>query len=153
MDDLPRHQGFAGGRRTGYWNDMSQQNVEIVREGYAALNRGDIEALIGLADPDVEYDVSRRTFDPRVYHGHDGVREGLSLMAEQWRTLRVEPRDFMVGGGDVVVPVQIIGVGKQSGVETRANAAHVWKVREGRIVRMTTFQTLDEALEAVGLSD
>jgi ketosteroid isomerase-like protein len=52
---------------------MEQPNVEIIRENYLALNRGDGEALIALTDPDVEWDMSRRTFDSRVYHGHAGV--------------------------------------------------------------------------------
>jgi ketosteroid isomerase-like protein len=77
----------------------------------------------------------------------------MSLMAEQWGRLRIEPRDFITSGEDVVVPVRIVGVGKQSGVETTANAAHVFKLRNGRVLRLTTFQTLDEALEAVGLPE
>jgi ketosteroid isomerase-like protein len=137
----------------GYCNAMSQGNLEILREGYLALNRGDVEALIALADPNVEYDMSRRTFDAAVYHGHDGVRKGLSLIADQWETLRFEPQDFIVAGDDVVVPVRLVGVGKQSGVETTANAAHVWSFRNRKIVRQATFQTLGEALEAVGLRE
>jgi hypothetical protein len=31
-----------------------------------------------------------------------------------------------------------------------ANAAHVWTFREGKIVRLTVFQTMEEAVEAVG---
>jgi ketosteroid isomerase-like protein len=132
---------------------MEQANVEILRESYLALSRGDVEALVALTDPDVEWDMSRRTFDSRVYHGHAGVREAMSLMAEQWGALRIEPRDFITAGDDVVVPVRIVGVGKQSGVETTANAAHVFTLRDGKVLRLTTFQTPDEALEAVGLRE
>jgi uncharacterized protein len=132
---------------------MSQENVEALRNGYRAFNRGDLEAVVALCDPDVEYDLSRRTFDPGVYRGHEGLRENFSLMAEQWTTIRQEPQDFIVAGDSVVVPIRFVGVGKQSGVETTANAAHVWKFRSGKVVRQTTFQTLDEALEAVGLSE
>lgn len=132
---------------------MSQPNVESVRKGYEAVNRGDFEAAIALLDPNVEYDVSRRIFDPGIYHGHEGVREFLSLIQEQWETMRLEPQDFIVAGDDVVVPVRLVGVGKQSGVETTANAAHVWTFRNGKVIRQTTFQTLSEALEAVGLGD
>ena len=74
-------------------------------------------------------------------------------MAQVWTTIRQEPQDFIVAGESVVVPVRVIGVGKQSGVETTANAAHVWRFRSGKVVHQTTFQTLDEALEAVGLSE
>jgi ketosteroid isomerase-like protein len=132
---------------------MSQENVEVLRKGYLALNNGDFEAAIALLDPDVELDVTRRTFDPDFYRGHQGVRENLSLIMEQWATIRFEPEDFIVAGDDVVVPVRFTGVGKQSGVETTASATHVWTFRNGKIVRQTTFQTLTEALEAAGLKE
>jgi ketosteroid isomerase-like protein len=67
--------------------------------------------------------------------------------------MRLEPQDFVDAGDKVVVSVRLVGVGKESGVETTANAAHVWTFRDGRIVRQTTFQTMPEALEAAGLSE
>jgi ketosteroid isomerase-like protein len=132
---------------------MSQGNVEILKDAYVALSGGDLEAFIELLDPDVEYDASRRTFDAAVYRGPESVREGLSLITEQWETLRLQPQDFIVVGDDIVVPVRLVGVGKQSGVETTANAAHVWTFRNRKIIRQTTFQTLAEALDAVGLRE
>ena len=132
---------------------MSQENVEVLRKGYLALNSGDIEAFIALLDPDVELDGSRRTFDAAVYRGHEGFRKIVSLMAEQWATMRVEPQDFIVAEDVVVAPVRLVGVGRQSGAETTASAAHVWRFRNGKVVRLTIFQALDEALEAVGLSE
>jgi uncharacterized protein len=131
---------------------MSQENVEIVRRGYELYNRTG-EADYDVLDPEIVYDVSRRTFDPLVYHGHEGVREFLALIREQWATIRLEPQDFVDGGDEVVVSIRLVGVGKVSGVETTANAAHVWTFREGKIVRQTTFQTMSEALEAAGVSE
>jgi ketosteroid isomerase-like protein len=99
---------------------MSRENVEIVRRAYAYYNRtGQVD--YAHLDLNVEYDVSGRTFDRAVYHGHEGVRQFLSLLREQWATLRIEPQEFIVSGDDVVVPVRLIARGKQSGVQTTAN--------------------------------
>jgi ketosteroid isomerase-like protein len=125
------------------------ENVEIVRGGYEHYNRTG-QADYAHLDEDVECDVSDRTFDRAVYHGHEGVREFMSLLREQWATLRIEPQEFIVSGDDVVVPVRLIARGKQSGVETTANAAHVWTLRGQMVIRYKVFQTLHEALEAVG---
>jgi ketosteroid isomerase-like protein len=65
----------------------------------------------------------------------------------------MEPQDLIDAGDKVVASVRLIGVGRQSGVETMANAAHVWTFREGRILRLAVFQTMEEALEAVALSE
>ena len=131
---------------------MSQENVEIIRRGYEHYNRTG-EPDYSVLDPEVVYDVSTRTFDPFVYHGHEGVREFLALIREQWATFRLEPQEFVDAGDSVVVSVRLVGVGKESGVETTANAAHLWTLRRGKIVRQTTFQTMSEALEAAGLRD
>jgi ketosteroid isomerase-like protein len=131
---------------------MSEENVEIVRRGYEHYNRTG-EPDYSLLDPEVVYDVSRRTFDPGVYHGHEGVREFASLLREQWETMRLEPEEFRAAGDEVVVSLRLVGVGKGSGVETTGHAAHVWTFREGKIVRQTTFQTMAEALKAAGLSE
>jgi uncharacterized protein len=131
---------------------MAQDNVEIVRRGYEHFNRSG-EADYSVLDPDVVYDLSRRTFDPLVFRGHEGVREFLTLVREQWASRRMEPQELIDAGDKVVASVRLVGVGKQSGVETTANAAHVWTLREGKIVRLTVFQTMEEALEAVGLRE
>jgi hypothetical protein len=45
---------------------MSQANVEIVRRGYEHFNRsGDVDYTV--LDPEVVYDLSRRTFDSLVF--------------------------------------------------------------------------------------
>jgi ketosteroid isomerase-like protein len=131
---------------------MSRENVEMVRRGYERFNatgEPDYEAL----DPEIVFDVSRRTFDPGVYRGREGVRQLLAAQREQWRTMRLEPQDFVDAGDQVIVSVRVVAVGRESGVETTADRADVWRFREGRTVRQTTFQTMLDALEAAGLSE
>jgi ketosteroid isomerase-like protein len=132
---------------------MSEENIALLRAFYDHIN-GTHEPDYSILDPEVVFDVSRRVFDSAVYRGHKGVRELTRLLREQWQTIRVEPQDFIIAGDDVVVvPVRLIGVGKQSGAETTANAAHLWILRDGKVIRQTTFQTKPEALEAAGLSE
>jgi ketosteroid isomerase-like protein len=129
---------------------MAQENVEMVWRGYEHFNRSG-EVDYSVLDPEIVYDLSRRTFDPLVFHGHEGVREFLRLVREQWGSRRMEPQDLIDAGDRVVASVRLVGVGRQSGVETTANAAHVWTFRDGKIVRLTVFQTMEEAFEALGL--
>jgi ketosteroid isomerase-like protein len=96
---------------------MSQENVEVVRRWYEHFDQTG-EPDYCLLDPEVVYDVSRRTFDSNVYRGHEGVRRFASLIREQWATLRIEPKEFRAAGNEVVVSVRLIGVGRMSGVET-----------------------------------
>ena len=131
---------------------MSQENVELVRRGYEHFNRSG-EVDYSVLDPEVVYDLSRRTFDPLVFHGHEGVKEFVRLIREQWGSRRMEPQHVIDAPDKVVACVRLVGVGRRSGAETMATAAHVWTFRKGKIVRLTVFQTMEEALKAIGLRE
>ena len=34
---------------------MSEENVNLLRQGYEAFNRGDIDSVMGIMDPDIEW--------------------------------------------------------------------------------------------------
>jgi ketosteroid isomerase-like protein len=50
---------------------MSQENVEIVRRGYEAFNKGDLEGMVASFAPDFEYVASGAIPDA------DGIYRGL----------------------------------------------------------------------------
>ncbi len=138
---------------------MSQENVEIVRRLYAewedeAFKGLDDEAydLLDL-DPEIEWDASRRTFDPGVYHGYDGIRAMSAGLREVWESGRIEPLEFIQAGKEVVVPVRLVMVSRTDRQAVTANAAHIWTLRDGRVIRHCGFQTKAEALEAAGLQE
>jgi len=96
---------------------------------------------------------SRRTFDPGVFHGYDGIREFAARLREVWESGRIEPLEFIPTGDEVVVPVRLAFVSRTDRQVLTANAAHVWTLRDGRVIRYCVFQTKAEALEALRLLD
>jgi len=63
---------------------MAIDNVEIVRRGYKAFEEGGVEAILQFLDPDIEWHMSAAfTRAPRVYRGHDGVREVFRFFNER----------------------------------------------------------------------
>ena len=81
---------------------MSQENVEIIRGVYAAMNRGDREEAIGLAHPEVVLDATRSVFNPKTYYGRDGLRQWLSDTEEIWEGMHTEQNEFVDAGDRVV---------------------------------------------------
>ena len=131
---------------------MSQENVEVVRRGMEPFNHHFETPEVDLSSfaPDVTVDNLAATFDGTVYHGHDGLREWLSLHRGMWKHQQTEPEEFIpVGEDQVVVPVRIVSVGRDD-VETVAQAVLVMTVRERKIVHIKGYQSKAEALEAVG---
>jgi ketosteroid isomerase-like protein len=132
---------------------MSQENVEIVRRMYAALNRRDEDTLAELADPEIVIDASRLTFNPDTYVGLEGLRDISAGMNEVWADIRFDPLEFVDLGERVVVVERLVGKGKGSGIEVAQSWGAIWTVRDGRVARMELgYADRDAALAAAGLS-
>jgi ketosteroid isomerase-like protein len=120
---------------------------------FEAVDRGDIEDVIGCATEDGVIDASRRLLGGRSFVGHRGIREYFAMLDDVWSDVRTEPEDFIAAGEAVVVPVRVVNTGRASEITVGAQAAWVAEVRDGQVARMTVYQSRAEALKAVGLSE
>jgi ketosteroid isomerase-like protein len=130
---------------------MSKENVELIRAGFAAHNRGDLDALMQVYDPDVVFE----TLLLGTHRGNEAIR---LIYEENRKTLAgydVEPVE-LIGAGDQVVAVpQVTGVGpaSQIAMEDRDRFAFLFTFKNGRVVREQAFRNREEALEAAGLEE
>jgi ketosteroid isomerase-like protein len=68
---------------------MSQENVELVRRGYAAYEKEGVEGVIPFFNEDaVLVSIPEWPDDPE-YHGHDGGLRKLSAVGGELRRVRV----------------------------------------------------------------
>jgi ketosteroid isomerase-like protein len=129
---------------------MSQENVELARLGYEAVNRGDIDSLLDLCAPDVEWQ-DPGAIDTSAVTGKDAVRAFFETVLEPWAELRREPEEIIdLGENRVLVLFHMTGRGKGSGIEVDARAADLLTIREGRLVRWMSYPDRTQALEAAG---
>jgi uncharacterized protein len=129
---------------------MSQDNVEIVRNAYDGFRGGDLDAVLDLLDSEVELRDDPRLGD-ESYHGHQGFVSFLGEWLESWESFRIEPQDYVDAGNQVVAVVRQFGRGKGSGLELDVTVAHVWVLRNGKIVELNVYLDPADALRAVGL--
>ena len=134
---------------------MSRENVELMRRGYEAFNRGDIDDVVdALAGPDCEFiPAGLLPGVEEVYRGPDGFRRFASLFWEGFDDPRVEVDDLVDAGDQVLATVTNRGRGKVSGVDVARTTWAVWTIRDGKVIRGQAFESRAEALEAVGLSE
>jgi ketosteroid isomerase-like protein len=126
---------------------MSKQDLDAIRQGYEHFNRtGQVD--LSQFDPEAEFDATGRVFDRAVYRGREQIREYFAKLGEVWERQVLKPQEFVEIGDKIVVPVMITTVGKGSGIETTANAAHVWTIRDGKVRRLQILQTREEAIRA-----
>jgi ketosteroid isomerase-like protein len=134
---------------------MSEENVELMQRVLEAINRGDDDAWVAAWHPEAElYELVGIPDAPRVYRGHDGVREWLanarSILGQDFH---LEPRDFTPIGEVVLAEIVGSGVGEGSGVPVEWTAYIVAWMREGKIVRTRAFPQRPQALEAAGIEE
>jgi ketosteroid isomerase-like protein len=114
---------------------MSQENVEVARTVLAAWNSNQHDRVVGLLDPQIVFDATRRVVNPKTYVGLEGMRLMVADRDEVWEAFRTEPSEFVDAGDRVVVIGRWVGTGKGSGVEVQQPTAHVFTLHDGRIVR------------------
>jgi ketosteroid isomerase-like protein len=128
---------------------VSDENVEIIRRGYEHyLATGELRARA-----DLVWDVSRLGWpDQQVYNGVEGANQFNAEWAAAWDDWELEVEDYLHAGELVVTIVNQRGRSKATGVPVDMRFAQVWTLRDGQAIKMQMFASVDEALEAVGLS-
>jgi ketosteroid isomerase-like protein len=131
---------------------MSRENVEFLRRGYEALQRGDLESFKALSrarlDPGF---VFHSVWDGRVFEGFEGTLEWISDTRQVWADYDQQLEEIVELGEDVVVVVvRIVGRGGGSGVPVSQELAVVWTFAGDKAVRARSYRSRAEALEAAG---
>jgi ketosteroid isomerase-like protein len=136
-------------------NSMSPHNVEIVRRVSDAFAAGDLDTVIALVSPEIEWDFSHvdTWLEEQVYHGYDGIAEFFSKWLGEWDDYRFEVEDIIDAGDRVVAIVRDEGRGKSSGIKLERRHAEVWTVHDGKVIRIEPYDHKSEALAAVGLEE
>ena len=141
---------MAGGTVAGYWEAMSQENVDLVREMYVAFHGGDAARALSFFDESVAVDASAR-----VDGGMGRGRDALSRVIGQWLAgfdeWSEEIEELHDAGDQVCVVALQRGRGRDSGIGTQTRYAILYEVRGGAITRMTLYSQPAEALRAAGL--
>lgn len=133
---------------------MSQENVEIVRRGYAALAEQGVEAVLAFTDPQFEATTPPSlASEPDTYRGHEGVRRFWGSFGDAMEGVYLEGQEFTAVGDKVLVDTKLHARGRTTGIETEQRAFLVWTLREGLVTRVETFAERGQALEAAGLQE
>jgi ketosteroid isomerase-like protein len=123
--------------------------IETVRQAYEAFKRLDAEALIAVADPEIEFGTSAAA-PGGTYRGHTGVRRYMKevegAFGDRWDAQIERVAD--VGDDRVILIASVSGEGK-AGEPLELHVAHVWELRNGKLLRGTVYLDPHEALDAV----
>jgi ketosteroid isomerase-like protein len=122
--------------------------TEVVLAAYDSFNRGEIEPILDILHPDVEWVPPPTSLEPRPLRGRDAVREYLAPNFFESQT--AEPLETIEHANRLLVVARVRARGRGSGVELDQTAYHVLTIEEGRAVRFEVHVDRAEALRALG---
>ena len=131
---------------------MSQENVEIVREAFAAWNAGDMDGLRDRHDPEVIARPPENWPEPGPWVGREALMRQFEQMRATWDADALELTSDFVDAGDRVA-VRFVWHGLGQGPEANVEITYLATVRKRRIFNVEYLWDHAEALEALGLRE
>jgi ketosteroid isomerase-like protein len=128
-----------------------QSNIELAERGYGAWNDDDLDALLAICHPEVEYHTSGvfPGLEP-VYRGKDGIERWWDDFHEPWRQIKVIPERIAERPSGVAVLIRFEGTGRQ-GIETTMQFINTIEIRDDLAYRFHSQPATDEAIRRLGL--
>lgn len=120
---------------------------------YDAWNRGNVEALVSLVHPELEFHTSGHYPDlPALYRGPEGILAFWRDFRGLWESLVIEPCRYETVGGRGLALWRFNGVGR-GGIPVEREGGHIAAGRDGLIVDLRAYGSWGEALAAAGLGE
>jgi ketosteroid isomerase-like protein len=134
---------------------MSQENVELVLRGFEAFARDDLDGVMELMDPDVEWaPVIAPMLGVEPVRGKDALRRFFTRdLVEGFDDFEARPLSIEDLGDNVLVNIGYVARGRASGVPVSLETFALIVMRGGKLTSLRDYDTKAEALEAAGLSE
>lgn len=122
--------------------EMAGTSKELVEGIYAAFAAGDMAAFTDSLAPDVLWNEAENYpyADRNPYRGAQDIMEGVfGRTAEDWNGFSVQINEIVDGGNRVVAMGRYEGTHRQTGKRLDVQAAHVWTIENGKVVRFQQY--------------
>jgi ketosteroid isomerase-like protein len=128
--------------------------TELARQAFDAFNRRDVEEMLQLMDPAIEFyaPTAELANSGEPYWRHDGIRKYFADVERVWEELEVIPAEFREIRDHVLAFGRVYGRG-EGGYIQDSPAQWVLTVRGQVFVRVRVFTSRNAALAAVGLEE
>lgn len=118
----------------------------LVRRGWEAYNRGDVEGTLAIFDPELVVHTAPPMANAGTYHGKQGFLTWIGQWNEAWDSFTATVLAIeAVGEHHVLSHIRQSGIGRGSGIEVAMESGWVFDLRDGLCVYLGLHTTLAEA--------
>lgn len=122
---------------------IAESDVDVVRRGFEAVARRNLQAVSQVLDPDVQWHASEDEENEAGCHNRDEVLAVIRGTVEQGVSIELlEVRDL---GDRVLVVLQTSG-----GDEEASPHGELVTVRDGKVTEMLAYSTVEDAVAGTG---
>ena len=117
-----------------------EKNIQTVKDFFAAIGRGDREALLALVAEDIEWIIPGEDWPLAGTHrGHAGLADVLQKASEDVETSYPEPREFVAQGDRVLVVGVATGKIKATNKTFKDDWVFDITVRDGKLTNIREY--------------
>lgn len=130
-----------------------QANIELVRQGYDAFNKGDIQRLLGLFADDIEWELQEVEGIPFTgkRHGRDEVADFFRIMDECQEPQEFVADSYIAQDDQVVVLGHATFTVRATGATFSDDWCHVFGIANGKLASFKEFADTWQAVQAYRL--
>jgi ketosteroid isomerase-like protein len=129
--------------------------TDRLRAAYEGFGRRDMELILSVMDPEIEWDATDALAHTGVYQGHAGVTEYIGSLSEAWTEFHLNPEQFTESGDGqhVMVLGSVQGTLAANGQDVEARFAHVLQLADdGKVTRLKVCLDREAALREMPAS-
>ena len=130
-------------------------NASIIRGVYDAFLRGDITAVVAAIDEQIEWNEAEHvTYWQGVpFTGRHAVLTGVcARLGHDFDNFRVEVSRLVAAGDTVLVEARYRATARATGKPLDAQVAHVFDLRDGKIVRFQQYTDTWQFAQVTGIA-
>jgi ketosteroid isomerase-like protein len=132
---------------------MSEEALSVIRGGFDALARGDVDALVARCHPEIELRPSLVGGpEGTVYHGREGYRAWYADLVEVFESFSFDVEELHADGNRVLAIYTARARARQSGIELTSPGGAVFEVIDGLVTWQLGFQSTEAAWAAFSRS-
>ncbi len=132
---------------------MSKHNIDIIRGMYDSFARGDVPSVLEAMDPAIEWNEAENFpyADGNPYVGPTAVVEGVfKRLGDEWENWSITTGEVLEAANDAVVVLgRYRAKYKKTAGPLDAQFAHVWWLRNGKVVKFQQFTDTEQVAKAV----
>jgi ketosteroid isomerase-like protein len=126
------------------------ENKQIIENGYKCFATGDIPGLLGTFDENIEWTEAEGFPYGGTYRGANAILENVFMkLGTEWEGYSAVPDEILDAGDKIVALGHYSGKFNTTGKSMKVPFAHVWTLRDGKIVKFVQYTDTLKVSEAL----